>query len=198
MMKTQKLVALTLATLSFGLVLTAGQTASAATTSRKTTTKKVYKVHKSHYKVAKYKGFAKTYRTGYLTSKERNYTFYQNDVSLGKPGSTAAFKIKNGVTPLKVKKAGTDSDNETVFDIVYQGRHATEEYWRTYSTVYPYNADKLDNATIVAPTTPYSGKAVLPHGTKTSKLKLWMVTKHGTQSTFYNRVKGGWQYSGKL
>lgn len=186
-MLSKKSLAVTLAALSAGLVFAAPQSVSAA------------KVHKAHYKVAKYTGFSsKHYRTGYLTNRQWNYTFYQLNSTLNKPSQKAAFKIKNSLTPLKVKKTGRNSDHETAYAVKYKQKLATEEYWRSYSTLYPYNSSKLDATTITSQTTPFSGKAVLPHGTKTSKLKVWMTIKHGNKSVFYKHVKHGWKYSGTI
>ncbi|HIW72175.1 MAG TPA: hypothetical protein H9875_06060 [Candidatus Levilactobacillus faecigallinarum] len=175
------------AALSLGLAFSTSQSAAA----------KTYKVHKAHYTTAKVANFSSSkYRTGYLTNQQRNYTFYQFSSTGTK---TKAFKIKNALTPLKVKKNGKNSKNVNVYDIIFKGQHATEAYWKSYSTVYPYNSQKLDSHTIVSPTTPYSGKAVLPHGTKTSKLTVWMTdNKAGNKNVFYHRVKGGWKYSGTM
>lgn len=162
-MTSSKLWAVALATLSAGLVFVAPQNASAA------------KVHKANYRVAKYTGFTKSYRTGYLTNRQWNYSFYKLNKALNKPSKTVAFKIKNSLTPLKVKKTGVNGEHETAYAVKYHKKVATEEYWRSYSTLYPYNSSKLDATTITSQTTPYSGKAVLPHGTKTSKLKVWMT-----------------------
>lgn len=194
-MKSAKLWTVALATLSCGLVLSLNTsvTAMAKTTSSKTTTT----VHKGHYRIAKYAGFAsKTYRTGYLIDPERNYSFYTFDQSTGRSGSHVAFKIKNGLIPLKVKKNGKNSAGVHVYDVLYKQLHASEEYWTHYSTVQPYNVTKLDNQTVTSETTPFSGKAVLPHGTKAKQIKIWMTDKSGNRSVFYKHVKGGWKYSG--
>lgn len=198
-MKTTKLVVAALTTLSCGVVLATTQQASAKTTSSAQKATKVYKVHQGHYTVAKYSGFTtKSYRQGYLIDPERNYTFYTFDKALGRSGKNKAFTIKNGLTPLKVKKNGKNSDGVKVYDVLYQGVHASEEYWTGYSTVKPYNTSKLDSTTVTSETTPYSGHAVLPHGTKASQIKIWMVDKPGNKSAFYKHVKGGWQYSGVM
>lgn len=93
-MTTSKVLAATVTALSFGLLITGTQSAAAAT------------VHPTKVKVAKYTGFSsKTYRTGYLTNRQWNYTFYKLDQATHKPSNKAAFQLKDSLIPVQVKKA---------------------------------------------------------------------------------------------
>lgn len=153
------------------------------------------KVHKSHFKVAKYSGFVSgAYRTGYLSDSETNYKFYKYDSELEGPGTKVAFKISNSLTPIKAKKSNTAG----LLDVKYNGINAVEDDDSDYHTVLPYNTDKLDGSTVTSHTTPYSGKAVLKHGTNSKKIKTWMTDQPGNKSAFYKRVKGGWKYNGTV
>lgn len=153
------------------------------------------KIYKSNFKVAKHTEFSSSYRTGYLDNVSKNYKFYKYDSDLKGPGTKLAFKIKNSLTPLKVKKSSVDGDGNKTLEIIYKGTHAIEEDFSDYHTVYPYNTGKVNKTTVSSATTPYSGKAVLKHGIKPSKIKTWMVHKSGNKFAIYKHVKGGWQYT---
>lgn len=147
-----------------------------------------YPLHKGNYKIAKYSSFSRDeFRTGYYDP-----TFLPTTL-LNKDGQKDVFKLTSGATPLSVKIVYNDSWEEDQLMVQYQGKTA----YADLMDITPANVDKVDTDQVSSAYAPFSGKAVVPHGMKSSQIKYWYQDT-GSGDVLWQKVKGQWQYHGKL